>query len=826
MIDLSLRDVANEFFTGPSVPGNINTATSRLNVGPTVEAGQGTAPDNPLNQVAGAGRGYVNPKYVLKKEPVAPVADTAAYNASIAQQESGGRPDIGFHDKSKSSAFGPHGLTTAAYTDARRINPNLPADITQANAQQLNEAQNAFTGANAGYLKNYGIEVNPNTLSAAHFAGAKGLNDFMTKKDEQGRPYISPAAQAANGGYDKTRAIIEKRLAGQAAPASGAAQAQTAPVSPEQAAAQTAQTAPTPAPATEAYTGQGLSIGGMNQQQLEQQKQYQVALNSNSAEQLGKVAFDLNTPRDVASAAFDKLHNTMAVQKGMERAQQVMTSLGDSPTPAALNKAMNNKDTGSYFKVLMYQALGWVTKAQQELDKIDPPTVYKGTVLNTGQNYNVKYHKNTNEVLAAWDAQGKPVTDRATLGSIAAQGGSGEYDIVGGTFINDTTGEVGTVYRNKRNPSDSFVQTETGRKSLTGFRPQSSTGSLDAQRVAQLQKTNIDLAADWVKLQNKVRGAAPEAANKYLGEFNSKYQQNFPLQSLNGPAPQIDVTTGRMMARPAALQEAPPQAAPAPAPQAPPAIGAVPPQAAAAPAPAPAAGAVSPQATVPAPATQGKTPAQIQAEADAAATRAKEEAQEVGQDIGKARVNQGKNEANADYLITKVKELTAHPGFKFSVGVPDIGERTLGVGIPVPFGATIAAKIPGTDVNDWAARFKEIQGRSFLEAIENLRGLGALSNLEGESATKAIQRMNTSQSEKEFKEAAKDFEETIQRGIDRTRTKLGQEPKYGIKPESETAKRTEAAPKKLSREEQQAVEWVRNNPNDPRTPEIKRRLGL
>jgi hypothetical protein len=86
--------------------------------------------------------------------------------------------------------------------------------------------------------------------------------------------------------------------------------------------------------------------------------------------------------------------------------------------------------------------------------------------------------------------------------------------------------------------------------------------------------------------------------------------------------------------------------------------------------------------------------------------------------------------------------------------------------------------------------------------------------------------MNTSQSEKEFKEAAKDFEETIQRGIDRTRTKLGQEPKYGIKPESETAKRTEAAPKKLSREEQQAVEWVRNNPNDPRTPEIKRRLGL
>jgi hypothetical protein len=161
--------------------------------------------------------------------PVMKPAVPQDYNASIAQQESGGNANIGYHDRNKSSAFGPYGMTAGAYQDARRRNPNLPADITQASPAQLTEAQNAFTGANAGYLKNYGIDVNPNTLSAAHFSGAKGLNDFMTKKDEQGRPYISPQAQAANGGYDKTRAIIEGRLGGQAAPASGAAQQQTAP---------------------------------------------------------------------------------------------------------------------------------------------------------------------------------------------------------------------------------------------------------------------------------------------------------------------------------------------------------------------------------------------------------------------------------------------------------------------------------------------------------------------------------------------------------------------------------------------------------------------
>jgi len=36
----------------------------------------------------------------------------------------------------------------------------------------------------------------------------------------------------------------------------------------------------------------------------------------------------------------------------------------------------------------------------------------------------------------------------------------------------------------------------------------------------------------------------------------------------------------------------------------------------------------------------------------------------------------------------------------------------------------------------------------------------------------------------------------------------------------------DAPTKRLSKEERDAVEWVRKNPNDPRTPEIKKRLGL
>jgi hypothetical protein len=193
-------------------------------------------------------------------------------------------------------------------------------------------------------------------------------------------------------------------------------------------------------------------------------------------------------------------------------------------------------------------------------------------------------------------------------------------------------------------------------------------------------------------------------------------------------------------------------------------------------------------------------------------TQQKETAQEVGTDIGKIKVNQTKSEQNADYLLTKINDLVTHPGFSVSVGA------TVQPGFQY---------IPGTDRASWADRFKEIKGQAFLQAIQDLRGLGALSNDEGKAATEAIQRMGTGSSEKEFKAAAADFQTIIQRGIDRNREKLGQPPLYGTPAASELAKQPEAAkPAKLSSQDKQAVEWARQNPNDPRAAETKKRLGL
>jgi hypothetical protein len=189
--------------------GVTNLQNAPANLAANIQAGIPTNPNQP--QATPAPQPQLN-------------FDRNAYNASIAQAESGNRADIGYHDKTKSTAFGQFGITAPAYQDARRVDPNLPEDITKATAEQQTRAQNIITDNNAKFLQQRGVEPTPGVLAAAHFTGANGLHKFLTQKDEQGRPYISPQAQVANGGYDKAAAIINARLNGQAMPSSGATQ--------------------------------------------------------------------------------------------------------------------------------------------------------------------------------------------------------------------------------------------------------------------------------------------------------------------------------------------------------------------------------------------------------------------------------------------------------------------------------------------------------------------------------------------------------------------------------------------------------------------------
>lgn len=78
--------------------------------------------------------------------------------------------------------------------------------------------------------------------------------------------------------------------------------------------------------------------------------------------------------------------------------------------------------------------------------------------------------------------------------------------------------------------------------------------------------------------------------------------------------------------------------------------------------------------------------------------------------------------------------------------------------------------IPGTAAADFDAKQKQIEGGTFLEAFERLKGGGQITQPEGEKATRAISRMERSVSEPAYVEAARELE-----GIIRTALKRAEE---------------------------------------------------
>jgi hypothetical protein len=61
---------------------------------------------------------------------------------------------------------------------------------------------------------------------------------------------------------------------------------------------------------------------------------------------------------------------------------------------------------------------------------------------------------------------------------------------------------------------------------------------------------------------------------------------------------------------------------------------------------------------------------------------------------------------------------------------------------------------------------------AFLTAIQEMRGLGALSNAEGQTATAAVTRMETALRKEDFLQALADYEAIIRRGMERANARL------------------------------------------------------
>lgn len=126
------------------------------------------------------------------------------------------------------------------------------------------------------------------------------------------------------------------------------------------------------------------------------------------------------------------------------------------------------------------------------------------------------------------------------------------------------------------------------------------------------------------------------------------------------------------------------------------------------------------------------------------------EASAMGKARGEAVVAAPQDVAFADQTLAYIDEVRKHPGLDLGTGA-----------------TAMANVIPGTSGYDFQNRVNQLKSGAFMTAIDDLRGMGALSNAEGQTATAAVTRMDTATSKGEFLSALDDYERVVKRGRDR-----------------------------------------------------------
>jgi hypothetical protein len=140
--------------------------------------------------------------------------------------------------------------------------------------------------------------------------------------------------------------------------------------------------------------------------------------------------------------------------------------------------------------------------------------------------------------------------------------------------------------------------------------------------------------------------------------------------------------------------------------------------------------------------------------------------------------------ATAEQTLTLIDEMigdarVSKDGKKWEV--PE-GKRAPAPGFESYVGMTLmpfARFAEGSPAASFERRQLQIEGKTFLEAFESLRGGGAITEVEGAKGQQAISRMNKAQSEVEYVKAARELQEVVRKGVERARTKAGVAPGGG-----------------------------------------------
>lgn len=116
------------------------------------------------------------------------------------------------------------------------------------------------------------------------------------------------------------------------------------------------------------------------------------------------------------------------------------------------------------------------------------------------------------------------------------------------------------------------------------------------------------------------------------------------------------------------------------------------------------------------------------------------------------------NQMIGDAYVNKQGKITVPKGGRS----PHAGfESVVGLGFP---GMRF---VPGSQSADFDKKFKQVIGKAFLKAFNDLRGGGSITEIEGIKATEAITRLSRFSSEVEFIRAARELEDILAKGEQR-----------------------------------------------------------
>lgn len=132
----------------------------------------------------------------------------------------------------------------------------------------------------------------------------------------------------------------------------------------------------------------------------------------------------------------------------------------------------------------------------------------------------------------------------------------------------------------------------------------------------------------------------------------------------------------------------------------------------------------------------------------------------LAQEQAKAQAALEQTQENSRQMLDLIDSIENDQGLSAVVGMPNPMQGGFGL-----------FNIAGTPAADFRAKLDQLGGKQFLEAFESLKGGGQITEIEGEKATNAIARMQTSQSEQAFKQALSELRDIVVRASERAAQK-------------------------------------------------------